>query len=106
MADSLAAELQAAYTYVRSLGQIKPAAVTCPVREYADIKKLMRTNSEGILFGGSLSQLDLKHRAISTIDFGKLSHILETADSDAALKSAMGPIVVNIAAGNEYNDIA
>ena len=77
MSNGLAAELQAAYTYVCSLGPMILAGVTVPFREYGDVKKLMRTSSEGMMFGGSLSQLDLQQRAISTIDFGKLGYILE-----------------------------
>ena len=100
MSNGLAAELQAAYTYVGSLSPMQPAGITVPVRDYNEVKKLMHTNQEGIMFSGSLCQLDLQNRAISTIDFGKLGFILEDADTDSALKKLIGTIVVNLDAGN------
>ena len=41
------------------------------------------------MLSGSLSQLIVGERALSTIDYGRIGYILESADTDAQLKTMM-----------------
>ena len=94
-------ELVHAYKYVESLPKLEPAGITCGIRELAEVKKLIADNPEGVMFSATLSQLCVDERALSTIDFGRLAYLIETADSDWRLKSMMGAITVNIEDGEQ-----
>ena len=98
LANGLAAELQAACTYVGSL-EIEPSGLMAPFYTHDDVKKLVQATGT-VMFAGSLSRLALQQRAITTLDFGKLNYIIETADTDAALHKLMDCIVVNVDASS------
>ena len=81
MSNGIHAELQSARSYVVSLGYIMPAGKRAPVCAYDNVKKTIRDRREStapgaVLFGGSLSQLDLQRRAMTMLDFGKLGYII------------------------------
>ena len=103
IAGKLGEELKKACKYVTELPKMEPAGMTCPTRELAEVRKLIADNAEGAMFSGSLSQLCLDERALSTIDFGRIAYIVETADSDSKLKSMMGVITVNIGEGEQLS---
>ena len=48
------------------------------------------------MFSGALGQLSLADRALSTLDSGKIGHIIESASTDGHLKALIGTIIVNI----------
>ena len=100
IANGLNGELQAAFNHVGKLGHIQPTGKGAAVRNFDNVKSNTENQSGGVLFGGSLSQLALQHRAMSTIDIGKLGYIIENATTDAILREMIKPIVVNIDAGN------
>ena len=49
MTDTLNTELQAAYTYVSTLGTMEPAGITVAARDYKEVKRLMHTEQGGIM---------------------------------------------------------
>ena len=53
------------------------------------------------LFSGSLSQLIAEERILSTIDYGRIGNIIESADTDAQLHSLLGTIQVDIKQGKK-----
>ena len=99
ISGNLSAEVHQAYKYVQSLPAMVPAGITVAARNFVDVQKLIGDNPEGIMFSGSLSQLSVEDRALSTIDYGRIGFIIESAATDAQLKSLMGVIMVNIAEG-------
>ena len=101
ISGKLGEELSSAYKYVGSLAKMEPAGITVATRELAEVKTLIADNAEGAMFSGTLSQLCVDERAISTIDFGRIAYIIETADSDSRLKTMMGVITVNIEEGEQ-----
>ena len=101
ISGKLGEELSKANKYVGELPQMQPAGMMCATRELAKVRKLIADNSEGVMFSGTLTQLSMDGRAISTIDFGRIAYIIETAKTDAQLKSMMGVITVNIVEGDQ-----
>ena len=98
LANGLAAELQAACTYVGSL-EIEPSGHMAPFYTHDEVQMLIQATGT-VVFAGSLSRLALQQRAITTIDVGKLNYIIETADTDVALHKLMDCIVVNVDASS------
>ena len=98
LANGLAAELQAACTYVGSL-EIEPSGHMAPFYTHDEVQMLIQATGT-VMFAGSLSRLALQQRAITTIDVGKLNYIIETADTDVALHKLMDCIVVNVDASS------
>ena len=96
ISNELAAELQRAYKYVADLNPMEPAGITVGTRSLDDVKKLIRDNSDGIMFSGSLSKLSLDDGALTTIDSGRIGYIIESAGTDSQLKCMMGVIIVNV----------
>ena len=94
LASGLAAELQTACTYVGSL-EIEPSGHMAPFYTHDVVQKLIQATGT-VMFAGSLSRLAVQQRAITTLDFGKLNYIIETADTDSALHKLMDCIVVNV----------
>ena len=95
ISGKLVEELDEAYEYVDSLPAMVPAGITVPKRELADVKKLLERKTEGVMFSGTLNQLDISQRAHSTIDYGRIGYIIAEAVTDARLKSLLGNIIVN-----------
>ena len=100
IANGINGELQAAFNYVGQLGHIQPTGKRAAVRNFDNVKSNTENQSGGVLFGGSLSQMALQQRAMSTIDIGKLGYIMENATTDASLREMIKPIIVNIDAGS------
>ena len=98
LANGLAAELQAACTYVGSL-EIEPSGHMAPFYTHDEVQMLIQATGT-VMFAGSLSRLALQQRAITTVDVGKLNYIIETADTDVALHKLMDCIVVNVDASS------
>lgn len=103
ISGKLGEELRKAYKYVEELPKMEPAGITCATRELADLRKLIADNAEGAMFSGTLTQLCMGERALSTIDFGRIAYIIEAADTDFRLKSMMGVITVNIGEGEQLS---
>ena len=98
---NLGEELNKAYQYVTALSAMQPAGITVGTRELADVMKLIVDNADGVMFSGTLSQLYVDERALSTIDYGRIGYIIEEANDDAQLKKLMGVIIVNIGDGEQ-----
>ena len=94
-------ELKKAYEYVNSLPAMVPAGVTELCLSAADVKKLVDDNPEGFLFSGTLSDLVVDDRALSTIDYARIAYVIESADTATQLKSLLGVITVNIGEGEQ-----
>ena len=101
ISGNLGEELNKSYQYVTALETMQPAGITVATREFADVKKLIADNAEGVMFSGTLSQLRVDERALSTIDYGRIGYIIESADNDAQLKTMLGVIMVNIEEGEQ-----
>ena len=101
IANTVDLELGKAYQYVKGLSAMEPAGITTGIRELAEIKKLSAENADGIMFSGTITQLIVEERALPTIDFGRIAHIIETCATDAQLKSSLGNIIVNIEDGEQ-----
>ena len=100
ISGKLGEELVKAYQHVKSLPAMVPAGITCGIRKFADVQKLVADNEES-MFSGSLSQLSVDDRALATIDFGRIGHVIESADTDLQLKSILGVITINIPEGKQ-----
>ena len=100
IAGKLHEELQKSYQLVKILPFMQPAGITVTRRQFTDVKQLVETNTE-VMFSGTLSQLDITQRALSTIDYGRIGYILKEADTDAQLKILLGNILVNIGEGEQ-----
>ena len=101
MSNGIHAELQSACAYVLSLGYMMPAGIRVPARAYDNVKKSLRTKPGGVLFSGSLSQLDLQRQAMTMLDFDHLGYIIENSVTDEHLNVWMEVIIVNVDAGND-----
>ena len=94
-------ELKKAYEYVNSLPAMVPAGVTELGLSAADVKKLVDDNPEGFLFSGTLSDLVVDDRALSTIDYAGIGYVIESADTAMQLKSLLRVITVNVGEGEQ-----
>jgi len=103
ISGNLGEELNKSYQYVTALQKMQPAGITVATREFADVKKLVSDNAEGVMFSGTLSQLRVDERALSTIDYGRIGYIIESAENDAQLKNMLGVIIVNIEDGEQLH---
>ena len=100
ISGKLGEELVKSYQHVKSLPAMVPAGITCGIRKFADVQKLVADNEES-MFSGSLSQLSVDDRALATIDFGRIGYVIESADTDAGLHSLLGAIEVAIKEGKK-----
>ena len=100
MSNSIHAELQSAYTYVASLNMM-PVGTRAQICGYDDVKISLRTEPGGVRFSGSLSQLDLQHRAMTMLDFNQIGSIIEYWLHQTHDMSLMTEVItVNIDASN------
>ena len=100
MSDTIHAELQSACAYVASLNMM-PVGTRAQIRGYDDVKISLRTEPGGVPFGGSLSQLDLQHRAVTMLDFSQIGSIIECWLHEKGDMSLMREVItVNIDASN------
>ena len=56
---------------------------------------MIEKGKSGVLSAGSLSALDLHATAVSTLDTGRISHLLTNSTTLASLKSMIGKIIIN-----------
>ena len=92
----LESELQHAYEYLSSLPPMVPAGIASAIRTFDAVRQLITEHGDGITFSGTLAQLMLDSRAVSTIDTGMIGYILKYALTETFLKKLIGTIIVNI----------
>ena len=100
ISGKLGEEWVESYQHVKSLPAMVPTGITCGIRVFADVQKLLADNEES-MFSGSLSQLSVDDRALATIDFGRIGHVIESAGTDFKLKEMLGDITINIEEGGQ-----
>ena len=101
ISGKLGEELVESYQYVKSLPAMVPAGITVATREFADVKRLVVANPLGVMFSGTLSQLVVEERALSTIEAAEIATVIQLADTDVRLKFSMGIITVHIEEGEQ-----
>ena len=67
----LSGELEAAYAHVAAK-ELTPAGNACGIRDLEEVNELVKADPGGVIFSGSLTQLKVADRALSTIDSGRI----------------------------------
>ena len=88
-------ELASAIAWVMENIPQTSLAAECAQRTPTDIKALIEKGKSGVLSAGSLSALDLHATAVSTLDTGRISHLLTNSTTLASLQSMIGKIIIN-----------
>ena len=88
-------ELASAIAWVMENIPQTSLAAECAQRTPTDIKALIEKGKSGVLSAGSLSALDLHATAVSTLDTGRISHLLTNSTTLASLKPMIGKIIIN-----------
>ena len=88
-------ELNKAYKYVNSLPAMEPVGITVATREFADVKRLVAAHELGVMFSGTLSQLDLPTR-LRWFEEVQIVCVINLADTDEHLQNLLGIILVHI----------
>ena len=105
--DSFAAEIERSYLHVNATIPKVASGKSCALATTDVIKERCVNADSHFSASGTLSQLNLRVNAISSLDVGTIKMVIEQSTSINRLHELIGPIVINIDActGAEFLDL-